>query len=609
MTPLIQWQQWVVFAVIISVFALFLKGRWPVELVALLGCAVLLLTGILSPSQLLGSFSNPAPVTIGALFILSASLDRTGIIATMGGWFNRKAKGSERRALVMIMLIGTPVSAFVNNTPIVVILLPVLLAFCRNSGVKPSRLLMPLSFATILGGTCSMAGTSTNLLVDGIARSSGIPPFHLFAIAPLGIMFVLVGSVYLWLVAPKLLPQRDTLSTLLDTTFDRKYLLLAMVPIGSRFINSSPLSIIEGKSQTMRILEIRRKGKVLKEALFEIVLEEGDQLLIRTGKSGVAQLRQFSGLRMGLDSTDDGDDLAAIEEQEAVILEGMIGPNSRLRGRTLAGISFRSNYSTIVLAVHREGRNIMKSLDQLRLQFGDTLLVEGARDGIDRLKAERDFIALSEPAVREYRLKKSKLALTGMGLFVLLAMFDFKWIGLNAENLSTTGAAFLAAVFVVATGCLTPRQAYESIDWRILLLIVGMLSIGSAMSATGAAHTLATAVGDIFASFGPWVLLAVVYLMTNIMTEMISNNAVAVVMTPIAIQIADAADVSPIPLIVAVMFGASASFSTPIGYQTNTYVFGAGGYLFKDFVKVGLPLNILLWITATALIPVFWPFH
>ncbi|MBN2715444.1 MAG: SLC13 family permease [Deltaproteobacteria bacterium] len=604
----IEGHQWLVFAVIIGVFAFFIRGRHPVELVALMGCAILLIAGTISPSQMLSSFSNPAPVTIGALFVLSAALDRTGIIATVGSWFNKMARGSEKRALALLMMVGAPISAFVNNTPIVVILLPIVLAFCRQSGVKPSRLLIPLSFATILGGTCSMAGTSTNLLVDGISRSYDIEPFAIFAIAPLGVAFVLVGSLYLWLVAPLLLPKRDTLSTLIDPSLNRKYLLLAMVPAGSRLIGRPALAAIEGKPETMRILEVRRKGRVLKDSLQTLILEDGDQLLIRTGKSGVAQLRQFSGLKMGMDTPQDGDDLTPIEQQEAVILEGMIGPNSRLRGRTLKGISFRGNYSTIVLAVHREGRNILNFLDTLRLQFGDTLLVEGARDGIEKLKAERDFVALSEPAQREYQLNKRHMALTGLGLFVLMAVFDYQWVGLQTENLSITGAAIISALFVVATGCISPRQAYDAIDWRILFLIAGMLGIGKAMDTTGAALTLATVVSNAFSSMGPWVLLAVVYLLTNIMTEMISNNAVAVVMTPIAIQIAEAAEISPIPMIIAVMFGASASFTTPIGYQTNTYVFGAGGYLFRDFVKIGLPLNILLWITATLLIPVFWPF-
>lgn len=596
-------QQVFVLLLLAAVFAAFVWDKLALELVALGGAGLLMITGILKPEALLRCFSNPAPVTIGALFILSASLERTGLINRLGVWFNQHAKGSERRALFLILLICPLVSAFVNNTPLVVILMPVLLGFCRESGAKPTRLLMPLSFATILGGTCSMAGTSTNLLVDGMARQTGLPPFQLFSIAPLGLIYAAIGCAYLWFIAPRLLPARDTLATLLDATRGREFLVQASVPAGSPLVGKPVLDALAGRSRNLRILEVRRRGHVLEESLDAIVVLEGDRLLLRTGTKGVAELHRSDGIHVGTDTPD----LAPLEQREAVLLEGMIGRNSPMIGRTIGEIGFRQRFGAIILAMHREGHNITKNFEETRLELGDTLLVEGASEGIERLKDERDFIVLSEPKVDTPHVRKAPLAILGILLFVALASFDFTWIGLPQVRLDTFGAAFIAALVVLLGGCLTPREAYDAVDWRILLLIVGMLGIGEALETTGAAEVLAKSLSAWCAPFGPWVLLSATYFLAMVLTEMISNNAVAVVLTPLVIRLAEAVDASPVPFVVAVMFGASASFTTPIGYQTNTYVFGAGGYRFRDFVKVGLPLNLLLWVTASLLIPWLWP--
>jgi di/tricarboxylate transporter len=599
------WHQYFVFALTIGVFATFLWGKLSVELVALSASGLLLVTGILDKNDLLAAFSNPAPVTIGALFIISAALERTGQIARLGRVFNTVAKGSERRALAALLVVCAVCSAFINNTPLVVILLPVILGFCRESGAKPSRLLIPMSYATILGGTCSMAGTSTNILVDGIARDRGVAEFELFAIAPLGMIYAVVGGAYLWFFSAKLLPARDTLATLLDAARGREFLIQAGVPEASPLVGKSVLDVLKGRSRKLKIIEVRRRGRILEDALDAIILQKGDRLLIRTGTKGVAELHQGDEVNVGIG---DAHDLDALEEREAVLLEGMIGPNSRLAGRTLQDIAFRQAYGSLILAVHREGQNITKNFETLRLEFGDTLLVEGSREGIERLKSERDFITLSEPRPETFNLKKAPFALAGIFLFVFLAAFNFEWIGLSL-NFDTFAAAFLAALFVLLLGCLTPREAYEAVDWKILLLIIGMLTLGTAMDKTGAATTLANHVADFLGPLGPWGILCGIYLLASIMTEMVSNNAVAVVLAPIAIRIAEAVEVSPLPFLVAVMFGASASFATPIGYQTNTYVFGAGGYQFKDFVKIGLPLNLLLWVIASIVIPHIWKFH
>lgn len=598
------WEQYFVFGLVIAIFAAFLWDRLSVELVALGGAGVLLVSGILEPGEVLAAFSNPAPVTIGALFIISAALERTGQIARLGRLFNTIAKGSERRALLALMVVCAFCSAFVNNTPLVVILLPVVLGFCRDSGAKPSRLLIPMSYACILGGVCSMAGTSTNILVDGIARESGAAEFELFSIFPLGIAFVLVGGGYLWFFGAKLLPSRDTLATLLDATKGREFLIQAAVPADSPLIGKPGVEVLEGRSRKLKIVEVRRRGRVLDDTLDKIVLKEGDRLLIRTGTKGVAELAKADDVNVGLREQD----LKPMEKREAVLLEGMIGPNSSLAGHTLAELAFRQRFGALILAIHREGHNITRNFETLRLEFGDTLLVEGTREGIERLKAERDFITLSEPTAETFNRRKAPHALAGIVLFVFLASFNFGWIGLPGLDFDTFAAAFIAALFVLVSGCLRPREAYDAVDWKILLLIIGMLAIGSAMDKTGGASTLAGHVVDWLGPLGPWGILCGIYLLASVMTELVSNNAVAVVLAPIAIRIAETIEVSPVPLLVAVMFGASASFATPIGYQTNTYVFGAGGYQFKDFMKVGLPLNLLLWVVASALIPLIWPF-
>ena len=599
-----EWQQVLVFGLTLAVFAAFLWDRFSVELVPLVAAAVLLMVGIVTREDVLAAFANPAPVTIGALFILTAALERTGQIARLGSAFNKVAKNSERRALAALLLGGGFFSAFVNNTPLVVILLPVVLGFCRDSGAKPSRLLMPMSFATILGGTCSMAGTSTNILVDGISREAGLPPFELFSIAPLGLIYLLIGCTYLWLFGAKLLPARDTLATLIDSSRGREFLIQAVVPEGSAMIGKTVVEALAQRLGKLKVIEVRRRGRVMAEALNLIQLEAGDRLLIRTGTKGVAELHRSDDVNVGLGEGD----LKPMEQREAVLLEGMIGPNSPLVGRTLAEIAFRQRFGALILAIHREGQNITRDFDRLRLEFGDTLLVEGAREGIERLKRERDFITLSEPAPETFNVRRAPYAVAGIVLFVFLASFDFAWIGLPGVNFDTFAAAFLAAIFVLAVGCLRPREAYDAVDWKILLLIIGMLVLGTAMDKTGAAMVLATSVSKWLGPLGPWGILCGIYLLASVMTEVVSNNAVAVILAPILIRIAEALEVSPLPFLVAVMFGASASFATPIGYQTNTYVFGAGGYRFKDFAKVGVPLNLLLWVVASLLIPVFWPF-
>ena len=454
------WHQPLVFLLLLGTFLLFWKDRLSVELISLSAAGILLISGVLTPPEILKCFANPAPVTIGALFILTAALERTGQIERLGGVFNKLARGSERRALLLILLGCIILSAFVNNTPLVAILLPVIMGFCRESGSKPSKLLIPLSFATILGGTCSLAGTSTNILVSGMAREQGIASLSLFSIAPLGLVYALVGGLYLWFVAPKLLPNRDTLSTLIAPGSSREFLLEALLPAGSRLIGQNAASATDNHIGKMRILQIRRHGEVLPDLLNEIILHEGDRLLIRTGTKGVANLKQSDQVRIGLDNAD----LVAMEETEAVLLEGMLGPASEFVGETVGDIGFRRNFGILVLAIHREGANITNLLREERLEFADTLLVQGSRESIERLKQQRGFISLSESQAETFNYQKAPLAIAGFGIFIFLASFPFATIGLPGISFDTFAAAFVAALFVLLTGCVKSSEAYQSVD-------------------------------------------------------------------------------------------------------------------------------------------------
>ncbi len=586
--------QFLVFLIIGLVFLALWKDWLPAELAALSGFAILLAAGIIPMDRATSIFANPALATVACMFVLSAALEFTGVIDEIGRWFSRVAGDQEWRALLLIMGIPLVLSPFINNTPIVVVLMPVVLAYCRSSGIKPTRLLIPLSFAAILGGTCSLIGTSTNLLVDGLARRHDQPAFSLFEIAPLGLIYAGAGVAYMLLIGRRFLPYGDTISSLLTPELRRNFLLQAVVTESSPLIGKTIIQSRLASHTNILVMEIKRRGVTLSERLDQTLLQAGDRVLLRAGTRDVTSLRSERGLSFGL-----GEELGLepLEQRSAILVEAILGPNSALVGQSLIEAQFREIHGVLIMAMHRDGEELKTGFEELPLQFGDVLLMEGEPGRIEALLDSGQFISLSEPAVKAPRRRLAPIALGAIGGFIVLGA-----MGIDAFLL-----ALIGAILVTITGCVKPEEAYAAIEWRILFLIAGMLGIAEGLEATHAAENLAHGVVALMEPLGPLVILSAIYLFTSILTEVISNNAVAILLTPIAIDLAEKLGSDPRAFLVAIMFGASASFATPIGYQTNTYVYAAGGYAFRDFLKVGLPLNLILWIVATLCIPLFWP--
>ncbi len=597
----------------IVVFVAFVKEWLSTELVAIGGLVACIFSGVLSvtpgaENNALLVFSHPAPITVACMFILSAALDRTGVIDSLGNWFEKFAGGSPMRMLVVMLILVSSLSGFVNNTPVVVVFMPIVLGICRRKDYKASRFLIPLSYAAVAGGTMTIIGTSTNLVAAGIANKE-MKPFTMFEITPLGLTFVVVTFFYMVTIGRKLLPDRTTLAALIDNETSREFITHAFVkensPLAGQLFPDSELS----KLKKARVIEVRRDGARLQDSLPEIRFEAGDEIVFKGG------VQALMGIKKSADVDVRGEEKLGLEDirtESAVLMEGILGPESSLAGKNLKELNFRQRFGVLILAVHRKGENLRERFEDERLKFGDTLLVQGPSEKMQRLFQQKDFINLSAPKLQENRTHKAPFVLAALAAFIVIGALGGNF---GIPTVPTVLLAMCCAFGVLVTRCLDPHEAFQAIEWKVVFMICGMLGLGMAMSHSGLAANTATAVvglvdGISFVDAGmkPYIMLAAFYLLSNVLTEMISNNAVAALLTPLSIYVGHQMGVDARPFVVSVMFGASASFSTPIGYQTNTFVYGAGGYKFSDFFKVGFPLNVILWIVASVMIPMLWPF-
>ena len=568
-----------------------------VDLTALGIMVVLMAAGILSPAEAVAGLASPAVVTVGAMFVISRAMMRTGAVGYIGQKVIIASRGRTHRAFFLVLLIVAVASAFINNTPVVVLFIPVVLSLTCEFELSPSKFLIPMSYASILAGTCTLIGTSTNIIVSDLSAARGYGALGMFELSRLGVPIAILGMAVLYFIGPRVMPGMTAPVCEIGESEHRRYLAELTVPKGSPLVGSEPLAAFAEAYPGLEIFEVIRYSHIHYPGREPVVLAPDDLLLVKGSASDLVALLESRNVQLPLAE-------AGLRfqtgEKGVLVVELIIPPQSALRGEKLVDTAVRRDSEIRIVAIKRSGLHYTeKQIDDIRLKTGDVLLIACPLDKIEALRRQTDTIVVED--VHHEIVLRQKAGRAGL---IFAAMVGAATLGLADIMV----CALAAAVLMILFGCLQLRDAYRAMQPNVLILIAGTIALGAAMEKTGTSRLYADAFLSLFSGAPPTLVLGGILLLTSLSTQMLSNNATAVLLLPIAVSAAQTLGLDPKPFIVAVCFGASACFATPIGYQTNLLVYGPGGYRFSDYLKLGIPLNILVLAMGTALIPVFWPF-
>ena len=586
--------------IIVIALVLFITELFPIDVTALVVLGLLLIFGLVTPNESLSGFSNPAVITIGCLFIMSYALQKSHVLEYVIININKIIDKSQTLGMAVYLFCIGIASAVVNNTAIVAIFMPVTIRLADKYNISPSKVLIPLSYAAILGGTLTLVGTSTNLIVNSILVDSSGISLGMLEFAKFGIIKFVVGLIYIFTIGHRLLPSRVAKSSsITDYSLDG-YLTEFKINEDSPLCGKTLLDRKINENYDVIVLDVLRGGEIITSNLRSLRLKQDDVLFVKGSFDNFQRLKEIENLSLLTDVKLTQEEL---EQEDHILAECLITDNSELIGQTLQEANFRRSFGSFVLAIRREGEVIRRKLAQFILKPFDTLLVYGPQDRINQLASREGFIVLGK-----VNASLDSHPLWWLSIFTILfavVMAIFKIIPIVVGVILGVIALLLARV-------ITPNEAYSSIHWQVIIVIAAFLPMGAAMKKTGLDEIIGNSIGNIVNLFPvdliPYFLLAIIYLITMVLTEIASNVATAIIMTPIALTLATQFGFDPRPFIFAVCYAASASFITPIGYQTNLMVFGPGGYRYSDYIKVGLPLGIILWIISVMVIPMIWPF-
>jgi len=591
----------IVLGILVLGFILFLLEYFTIDVTALIILSCFFGLGYLTPTEAVSGFSNPAVITIGLLFILSSAIQKTGLLEYLVVTINRLLQSSRGLGMAVYYFTVSIASSLINNTAIVAIFMPVTIRLAHRYQISPSKMLIPLSYAAILGGTLTLVGTSTNLLVNSIYMSyEGVEPLGMFEFFRYGIIILIIGTIYLLIVAPKLIPSRTVTSSLTKSYHLGGYLTEMRIKKESALVGKSCLDRSINHNYDVTVLDIIRDQKHIVNNIRRTILKEGDILFVRGTLENFIRMKEVEGITL---LTDEKLTQAELEQEDNELVECLLTDDSDLVGKSLMSTNFRQVFGAFILAIRREGDIIRKKIAHMQLHAFDTLLVYGPTKKISTLSDRGDFIVLGKV---EARLQKDRF--WWVSIYVVLISIFLASIG----YVPILKGAFVSVVILLCLKIITAQESYQSIHWQVIILIAALIPIGIVLQSTGTADWIGNNISRFIYLFSiswqPYVLLATIYFITMILTEISSNVATAIIMVPIAIAVSGQIGLESRPFVFAVAFAASASFITPIGYQTNLMVYGPGGYKFSDYIRVGLPLSLLLFLTAVIILPNIWSF-